>query len=72
MHFTPRAILSLSFLYRVLIRARRIYRNDISILSKVINDLCFPAGNKLRIYRLAYISAWTIFIFPRYRVVGKN
>lgn len=46
----------------MLIRARRVYRNDISILSKIINDLCIPVnGNKLQTYRLAYISA--IFIF---------
>lgn len=60
--YTPRVILSLSYCQSMLIRARRIYRNDISILSKIINDLCIPVnGNKLQTYRLAYISA--IFIF---------
>lgn len=61
--YIPRVILSLSYCQSMLIRARRIYRNDISILSKIINDLCIPVnGNKLQTYRLAYISA--IFIFP--------
>lgn len=70
--YTARDSLSLFLISRPYLSVLGGFIVMISILSKVINDLCFPPGNKLRIYRLAYISAWAIFIFPRYRIVGKN